>query len=278
MLASRSRPSQIGRILASGDLRPHKVDGWLTRRDTPEFWERAADICGLYLSPPENAVVLSIDEKTSMQAKERKHPATPVAAGTAISAGVRVLPPRHRVSRRLPGRRNGQGHRKDIVRNDSVTFISFLEEIDESIEEGLEIHVVLDNGSSHTSKATKAWLAEHPRFVVHHTPAHASWLNQVECFFSILTPQVAAQRRVLLTRGPRREMLAFIEHHSETAKPFKWVYDARSPRDPRSTDFCARPLVSSLRTQFVERFRESGGVALGSLDVVTLGYEQRVVA
>ena len=219
--------SQIGRILAADDVKPHRVDGWLTRRDTPEFWERAADICGLYLSPPENAVLLSIDEKTGIQAKSRKHPTQALRPGR---------PERREFEYRRHGTasliaafdvKTGKVHANDIARNDSVTFIGFLAEIEQRIDAVLSIHIVMDNGSSHTSKATKAWLAEHPRFVVHHTPAHASWLNQVEAFFSILT-------RKLLRRGDfsSREdlvdkMMAFIEHYSENAKPFKWVYDAK---------------------------------------------------
>lgn len=219
--------SQIGRILAEGDVRPHKVDGWLTRRDTPEFWERAADICGLYLSPPENAVVLSIDEKTGIQAKSRKHPTTPVRPGRPARREFEYV--RHGTASLLACLDVGTGkvHGRDIARNDSVHFIAFLEDLEQKIDPDLEIHVVLDNGSSHTSRATKAWFAEHPRFVVHYTPVHASWLNQVECFFSILT-------RKLLRRGEfssRQElvdkMMAFLAHHSETAEPFKWVYDAK---------------------------------------------------
>lgn len=219
--------SQIGRILAADDVRPHKVDGWLTRRDTPEFWERAADICGLYLSPPENAVVLSIDEKTSVQAKERKHPSTAVRPGRPSRREFEYV--RHGTASLVAALdvATGKVRAKDIVRNDSVTFIAFLEEIDQSIEEGLAIHVVLDNGSSHTSKATKAWLADHPRFVVHHTPAHASWLNQVECFFSILTRKVLRRGEFSSRDDLVAKMLGFVEHHSETATPFKWVYDAK---------------------------------------------------
>ena len=219
--------SQIGRILAADDVRPHKVEGWLTRRDTPEFWERAADICGLYLSPPENAVVLSIDEKTSIQAKERKHPATPVGKGRPSRREFEYL--RHGTASLLASLdvATGKVTAKDIVRNDSVTFIAFLKEIDASIEDRLSIHVVMDNGSSHTSKATKAWLSEHPRFVVHHTPAHASWLNQVECFFSILTRKLLRRGEFSSREDLVAKMLAFVEHHSEGAKPFKWVYDAK---------------------------------------------------
>jgi transposase len=219
--------SQIGRILASGDLRPHKVDGWLTRRDTPEFWERAADICGLYLSPPENAVVLSIDEKTGIQAKHRKHPTTPVREGRPARREFEYV--RHGTASLVAALdvATGKVTARDIDRNNSVTFISFLTEIDESIDESLAIHVVVDNGSSHTSKATKAWLAEHPRFVVHYTPAHASWLNQVECFFSILTRKLLRRGEFSSRDDLVNKMLAFIKHHSESAKPFKWVYNAK---------------------------------------------------
>jgi transposase len=86
----------------------------------------------------------------------------------------------------------------------------------------------MDNGSSHTSKLTKAWLEVHPRFVVHHTPVHASWLNQVEAFFSILTRKVLRRGEFDSREDLVKRMLAFIEHHAETAKPFKWVYDAKA--------------------------------------------------
>ena len=219
--------SQIGRILAADDVKPHRVEGWLTRKDTPEFWKRAADVCGLYLSPPDNAVVLSIDEKTGIQAKSRKYPTQPLRPGRPARREFEYV--RHGTASLMAAMdvATGKVFATDIERNDSTTFISFLEEIDEQIDDDLAIHIVMDNGSSHTSKATKAWLVEHPRFVVHHTPVHASWLNQVEAFFSILT-------RKLLRRGEFdsrddlvTKMLAFIEHHGETAKPFKWVYDAK---------------------------------------------------
>lgn len=219
--------SQIGRILAADDVKPHRVDGWLTRRDTPQFWERAADVCGMYLSPPENAVVLSIDEKTGIQARSRKHPTQPVKPARPARQEFEYV--RHGTASLIAclDVATGKVRATDIAKNDSVTFIKFLQEINADIDEELKIHIVMDNGSSHTSKATKAWLSEHPRFTVHHTPAHASWLNQVEAFFSILT-------RKLLRRGEfdsREDLVAkmmnFINHHSATATPFKWVYDAK---------------------------------------------------
>jgi transposase len=219
--------SQIGRILAADDVRPHRVDGWLTRKDTPEFWERAADVCGIYLNPPENAVVLSIDEKTGIQAKSRKHPTKPVRAGQPARREFEYV--RHGTASLMAAMdvATGKVTATDIVRNNSITFIAFLEEIDATIHDDLAIHIVMDNGSSHTSKATKAWLVEHPRFVVHHTPVHASWLNQIEAFFSILTRKVLRRGEFASRQDLVDKMLAFIEHHSTTASAFKWVYDAK---------------------------------------------------
>ncbi len=134
--------SQIGRILAADDVRPHKVEGWLTRKDTPEFWERAADVCGLYLSPPEHAVVLSIDEKTGIQAKSRTHPTTSVHPGRPARREFEYK--RHGTASLLAALDIATGKVKatDIAKNDSATFISFLEEVDTSTESSLAIHVV----------------------------------------------------------------------------------------------------------------------------------------
>lgn len=219
--------SQIGRILAADDVKPHRVQGWLTRRDTPEFWERAADVCGLYLAPPANAVVLSIDEKTGIQAKSRKHPTQPVRPGRPERREFEYV--RHGTASLIAALdvSTGKVTATDVARNNSAHFIEFLTQIDESIDPELAIHVVLDNGSSHRSKATKQWFAEHPRFVVHHTPAHASWLNQVESFFSILTRKVLRRGEFDSRDDLVSKMLAFIEHRNTTATPFKWVYNAQ---------------------------------------------------
>lgn len=219
--------SQIGRILAADDVKPHRVQGWLTRRDSPEFWERAADVCGLYLAPPANAVVLSIDEKTGIQAKSRKHPSQAVRPGRPERREFEYV--RHGTASLIAALdvATGKVTATDVARNNSAHFIEFLTQIDESIDPALAIHVVLDNGSSHRSKATKQWFAEHPRFVVHHTPAHASWLNQVEAFFSVLTRKVLRRGEFDSRDDLIAKMLAFIEHRNTTATPFKWVYNAQ---------------------------------------------------
>lgn len=108
------------------------------------------------------------------------------------------------------------------------------------MQDGLAIHLVLDNGSSHTSKATKAWFAQHPRFVSHYTPKHASWVNQVELFFSILTRKVLrngnfASRHDLVTK-----LMTYIERHNTTAHPFAWTYTGQPLTTGHTRDTSAR--------------------------------------
>jgi transposase len=217
--------SQVGRILADLDLKPHLVRSWLTRPEDPEFFLRAADVCGLYLSPPESALVLSIDEKTAVQAKSRRHPTAPSAPGRSERREFEYR--RHGTASFVAALdvHSGAVVGRDIARNDAAHFIEFLDEIDSTTPDELTIHLVMDNGSSHVAKATKAWLTDHPRFVAHYTPKHSSWLNQVELFFSIIT-------RRLLRRGEfssRDELvervMAFIADYNLDAKPFRWTYD-----------------------------------------------------
>lgn len=217
--------SQVGRILAALDIKPHQVRSWLSRPDDPAFWERAADVCGLYLSRPTNALVLSVDEKTAIPARSRRHPTKPVAPGR---------PERREFEYRRHGTaclmaaldvHTGEVIATDAARNDSANFVAFLAEIDARVPKRRKIHLVLDNGSSHVAKATKAWLADHPRFVVHHTPKHASWLNQVELFFSILTRQLLRRGEFASRDDLVSKIMGFIREHNRTAKPFRWTYD-----------------------------------------------------
>ncbi len=173
-----------------------------------------------------NAVVLSIDEKTGIQAKSRKHPTQPVKAGRPERREFECV--RHGTASLIAALdvATDKVTASDVIRNDSVHFIEFLEQIETTIDSELAIHVALDNASSHRSKATNKWFVEHPRFVVHHTPVHASWLNQVESFFSILTRKVLRRGEFASRTDLVQRMLAFIKHSNQTATPFKWVYNA----------------------------------------------------
>ena len=218
-------PAQIGRILADLDLKPHRVRGWLTRPKDPQFFAKATAVCQLYLHPPAGAVVLSIDEKTAIAARSRKHPGRRVRPGHAARQEFEYI--RHGTVSLMAAFdvHTGEVLGRIIERNDSATFISFLCEIDQAIHPTTPIFLILDNGSSHTSKATKAWLAAHPRFTVCHTPAHASWLNQVELFFSILTRRLLRRGEFTSRQDLANKITNFIEVYDRTAKPFRWTYD-----------------------------------------------------
>jgi transposase len=218
--------SQVGRILADLDLKPHLVRGWLTRPEDPLFAERAMDVCGLYLRAPEdNALVLSVDEKTAIPARSRRYPTKRCQPGQLER---REFEYRRHGTACLMAALNvhtGEVLAADAQRNDADGFIAFLERIDADTPDELTIHLVLDNGSSHVARKTTAWLDAHPRFVVHHTPKHASWLNQVELFFSILSRKLL-RRGEFATRDELLErIMAFIRDHNRTATPFAWTYD-----------------------------------------------------
>jgi transposase len=219
--------SQIGRILAGVDIKVHRVRGWLNRPDDPGFFQRAEQICALYQQIPAGTVLLSVDEKTGIQAKSRRY--------RTRRAGHR-RPERREFEYRRHGTVSliaalnvaaGTVRPRIINRNNSDTFLDFLTEIDQDTPAHLRIHLVLDNGSSHTSKTTRAWLAAHPRFTVTYTPKHASWLNMVELVFSILTRRLLRRGEFTSREHLASKILKFFTHYNRTAKPFRWTYDGR---------------------------------------------------
>jgi transposase len=219
--------SQVGRILADLDLKPHRVRGWLTRPADPAFFTTATEVCDLYLHPPAGSMVVCIDEKTAIGARSRKHPEQAVAPGRPARREFEYI--RHGTVSIIAALHvhTGQVITQPIARNNSTTFTDFLTMIDRHVDPELTIHLVMDNGSSHTSNATKTWLAAHPRIQPHYTPKHASWLDQAELFFSILT-------RRLLRRGEftsRHNLTNKIEHftnvYNRNATPYRWTYDGR---------------------------------------------------
>jgi transposase len=155
--------SQIGRILADLDIKPHRIRSWITRPDDPGFWERAADICGLYLVPPTNALVLSVDEKTGIGARSRTRPTQPVASGRPARQEHEYV--RHGTAILLAAldvHGGGIFTATDLDRNTARNFIDFLDDLDAKVPAGLEVHLVLDNGSSHIARDTRWWFVDHP--------------------------------------------------------------------------------------------------------------------
>lgn len=222
--------SQVGRILADMDIKPHKVTGWLNRRDDPQFWDRVEDVCGLYLSPPENALVVSVDEKTGIQAKERVVPSTAPTPGRPSRQEFEYR--RHGTASLMAALQvhTGEVLATDIASNNASTFIAFLTDLDSKVAPDLDIHLIMDNGASHTAKATKAWLDEHPRFVPHYTPVHASWVNQVELFFSIITRKVIKRGNFSSRDDLVSKLMSYITSYNRTAKPFAWTYSGQPLR------------------------------------------------
>lgn len=226
--------SQVGRILAGLELRPDRVRGWLNRRDDDRFWAQAAAVCDIYLRPPPGTVVICIDEKTGIQAKSRKYPERPPRPGRR---GRRGRPARREFEYVRNGTASiiaalhiatGQVVTEPVEHNDSVTFTGFLHQLDQCTDPRLNIHIVMDNGPSHTARATRAWIAAHPRITVTYTPKHASWLDMAELWFSVLT-------RALLRRGEftspadlADKITAFAIRYNRTARPWTWAYDARA--------------------------------------------------
>jgi transposase len=185
-------------------------------------------VCQVYLRPLPATVVICIDEKTGIQAKYRRYPEQPARPGRLARREFEYV--RNGTVSIIAALEVGTGQviAEPIGRNDSAAFTGFLHRLEQCIDLRLTIHLVMDNGSSRTSRATRAWLAAHPRITVTDTPGHASWLDMAELWFSTLT-------RGLLRRGEftSRDDLAvkitdFTIRYNRTARPYIWTYDARA--------------------------------------------------
>ena len=218
--------SQTHAILAGADLKPHQVRSWLTSLD-PNFDTKQADVCGLYLDPPENAIVVSVDEKTSIQAKQ------PIRKELAMEPGKPARREfeykRHGTQALLAGLLVHTGEIKGSVydRNSRVEFVDFLELLESEIPAGKQVHAILDNLQVHKTPEVENWLVDHPRWTFHFTPTHASWLNQIELFFSILTRRLLRRGIFTSKADLKAQLLAFIDRYNPTAKPFAWTYEGK---------------------------------------------------
>lgn len=220
--------SQVGRILAGLDLAPHKVRGWLNRRDDEQFWAQAAAVCDLYLRPPPGTMVICIDEKTGIQAKSRKYAEQPPRRGRPARREFEYV--RNGTLSIIAALQaaTGQVVAEPIEHNDSVTFTGFLHRLDQCTDPRLNIHLVMDNGPSHTAAATRAWIAAHPRISVTYTPKHASWLDMAELWFSVLTRGLLRRGEFTSPADLAGKITSFAIRYNRTAKPWTWTYDARA--------------------------------------------------
>ena len=218
-------PATVQRIWKKHKLQPHRVESFKFSSD-PEFAPKVRDIVGLYINPPEKAVVLSVDEKSQIQALDRTQPILPLRPGlperqthdyerhgtTTLFAALNVLEgtvigqcqPRHR-------------HQE---------FLRFLDRIDESVHPSLDIHLVLDNYGTHKHPEVKKWLVERPRYHVHFTPTGSSWLNQIERWFAEITRKRIRRGTFRSVRELVKAIQDYLRQYNKNPQPFQWVASA----------------------------------------------------
>jgi transposase len=215
----------VSRIWRAFGLQPHRQDTWKLSKD-PQFIDKVRDVVGLYLNPPERAVVLCVDEKSQIQALDRTAPILPMLPGVPERAthdyrraGTSSLYAALDVT---SGKVLGALH----SRHRAIEFKQFLQTIDREVPPGLDVHVVLDNSSTHKTPAIQKWLAAHPRFVLHFTPTSASWLNLVERWFAELTAKLLRRGTHRSVRALNADIRAWIETWNDQPKPFVWTKTA----------------------------------------------------
>jgi transposase len=218
-------PDAVMRIWHAFGLQPHRQQTWKLSKD-PQFIEKVHDICGLYLNPPERAVVLAVDEKSQIQALDRTAPTLPMLPGTPERAthdyernGTTSLYAALNVQ---SGEVIGSLHQ----RHRATEFLKFLKRIDQTVPDHLNVHLVLDNASSHKTPAVRRWLAQHPRFVLHFTPTSSSWINLVERWFSELTTKLLRRGAHRSVRQLNAEIRQWIDTWNENPRPYVWTKTA----------------------------------------------------
>jgi len=218
--------SQCWRICRALDLKPWQVESWMTSHD-PDFWERAGDVCGLYLNPPENAVVWSVDEKSGMQAKSRVNPTMPAVPGIPSRREFEYR--RHGTAVLFAGLNVHAGGVAGWVCEStrSENFVEFLADLVAQTPAGLDLHCIVDNLKTHSTDLVAEFLTAHPQVHLHFTPTHASWLNQVELFFSILERRLLRRGEFASVDDLADRVIAFIKDYNRRAAPFRWTYDGR---------------------------------------------------
>ncbi|MEO9140124.1 MAG: IS630 family transposase [Jatrophihabitans sp.] len=217
--------SSIGRIWEAFELKPHRADGFKLSND-PLFVDKVFDVVGLYLNPPEGAVVLCVDEKSQVQALARSQPAFPMMPGMPEKRTHDYV--RHGTTTLFAAFNTADGtvisstHR----RHRTIEFKKFLTKIDTEVPDGLDVHLVVDNYGTHKSPAIKKWLTAHPRFHVHYTPTYSSWLNQVERWFAYLTDDLLRRSDHRSVQALEKDLRNWVKAWNDNPRPFVWTKSA----------------------------------------------------
>ena len=219
--------SKVQQLLSQADLKPHKIEYWCGKSTDPEFEAKMTNIVGLYMDPPENALVISVDEKTQIQALDRTQP---------------VLPLKEKAPKRLTAtyKRNGTValiaalavHKGDITAktmdsNTAENFLQFLKHLYRKYPKK-HLHVIADNLTVHKHKMVSEWVASRSRITLHFTPTYSSWLNQIEIWFNMLSRDVLKGGVWKSKKQLTDQLMAYVKTYNEQrAKPFKWTYTGK---------------------------------------------------
>lgn len=224
-LAIRFRVSKdtIQRILAQADVRPHRLERYMAS-DDPDFETKAADVIGLYLTPPQHAAVFCVDEKTAIQALDRLDPVLPLSPGRLERHGFEYKRNGTLSLYAALDVKTGKVHGKTAERHTSLEFVGFLEQVIAGCDPQQEIHIILDNLSAHKTSQVEQFLQRNSHVKLHFTPTYSSWLNQVEIWFARLEREVIARGIFTSVEDLSRKLMRYIRNYSKTARPFKWKY------------------------------------------------------
>jgi transposase len=230
--------STVSRVWRAFGLAPHKIDTWKLSKD-PLFVDKVRDVVGLYLNPPERALVLCVDEKTQIQALDRTQPVFPMLPGTPARASHDYV--RNGTSSLYAALdiTTGQVIGSLHARHRAVEFGKFLRTIDAQVPDDLDVHLVLDNASTHKTPAIRRWLAAHPRFVLHFTPTSSSWLNLVERWFAELTTKKLQRSTHRSVRALNVDIRNWINAWNDNPKPYVWTKTADEILDSIA-NYCQR--------------------------------------
>ena len=213
----------VARVWQRAGLKPHRLERYLAS-DEPVFETKAADVIGLYLAPPTNAVVFSVDETTAIQALDRLDPVLPLSPGRADRHGFEY---KRNGTLSLYAALNvatGEVEGMTAARHTSAQFLRFLDPVIATQSPRREIHLIADNLSAHKTKAVAEWLVAHPRVTLHDTPTYRSWLNHVELWFATIERDMIARGICTSVADLRRTLMQYIRRHNNTCQPIRWAY------------------------------------------------------
>lgn len=213
----------IARAWQRAGLQPHRLERYMRSND-PDFETKAADIIGLYLDPPEHAVVFCVDEKTAIQALDRRDPVLPLSPGRAERHGFEYVRNGTLSLYAALETRTGAVIGQTVPKHNSDAFVAFLTTVTATVSRRREIHVIADNLSAHKTAKVENFLAEHPNVTLHFTPTYSSWLNQVELWFSKVERDVIARGIFTSAADLARKLRRYIHQYNKTATPFRWSY------------------------------------------------------